>query len=58
MVVRIKGGITVAKLIPLKEEHALIFGFMAGSLGVKDDITQLIDEEWHAENESDSSWES
>lgn len=44
-----KRGVPVAKLVPYEEIPSPIFGFMAGSLEIKDDIIQSIDEEWHAE---------
>jgi prevent-host-death family protein len=46
-----KRGIPVAKLVPFTETPTPIFGFMAGSLEIKDDIILPIDEVWHAEDE-------
>ena len=46
-----KRGIPVAKLIPYDETPIPIFGFMAGSLEITEDITKPIDEGWNAENQ-------
>lgn len=46
-----KRGVPVAKLVPYDEEPIQIFGFMAGSLEVREDIINPIDEKWDAENE-------
>lgn len=38
-----KGGGAVAKLVPYTEEPLFLFGFMAGSLDIKDDIVRPVD---------------
>lgn len=45
-----KRGIPVAKLVPFEETPLPIFGFMSGSIEIKGDIIQPIEEEWYAEN--------
>ena len=46
-----KRGVPVAKLIPFDDPSPSIFGFMAGSLEIKEDIILPIDEIWHAEDQ-------
>jgi len=45
-----KRGVPVAKLVPFEETPIPMFGFMAGSLEIRADIIQPIDEEWDVEN--------
>ena len=44
-----KRGIPVAKLIPYEEQPTRLFGFLKGSVVMKGDIIEPIDETWDAE---------
>jgi prevent-host-death family protein len=48
-VVITKRGIPVAKLIPYEEKSTKLFGFLKGSVVIKSDIIEPIDEIWDAE---------
>ncbi len=45
-----KRGVPVAKLVPYEEVPIPIFGFMAGSSEIKENIIQPIEEKWEASN--------
>lgn len=45
-----KRGKPVAKLVPYDETPIPIFGFMAESLEIKEDIVEAIGEKWDVEN--------
>lgn len=45
-----KRGVRVAKLVPYTESPIPIFGRMAGSLEIKGDIIQSVEEKWDADH--------
>ena len=38
----------IAKLVPIQEEKATLFGKMKGTIQIKKDLIEPIDEEWNA----------
>lgn len=44
-----KRGTPIAKLIPYEEQETRLFGFLKGSVVIKGDIIESLDEAWDAE---------
>lgn len=44
-----KRGTPVAKLVPYEKKSVKLFGFLRGSVTMKDDVIGPIDESWDAE---------
>jgi prevent-host-death family protein len=45
-----KRGRPIARLVPCREAHQLVFGYLAGTVHVKGDVITPIGEAWNADS--------